>query len=322
MKRFAYRNTATIAEAVSLLKAGNAAILAGGTDILNLLKIGALTNPPETLVNIKNISGLNSISGEAAGLKIGATARLSDIASSKIVRRGYSSLAKAAESAASPPLREMGTIAGNLCQEVQCWYFRRSFLTGTFFDCLRKGGKQCYAVGGDNRYHAILGGKKCFAVCPSDTAIALTALDASIVTNKRNIPIGGFFETLGNVLDKGEIITAIRIPAPKSGTQQVFIKFALRPAIDFAVVSVAAAITIKRRKVSDARIVLGAVAPVPYRAIDAEDVLKGNVIDEPTAEMAAADAVKDALPLSCNKYKIQIAKALVKRAILRNQKQH
>jgi xanthine dehydrogenase YagS FAD-binding subunit len=177
-------------------------------------------------------------------------------------------------------------------------------------------------VGGDNRYHAILGGKKCFAVCPSDIAIALTALDASIVTSKRNIPIGGFFKMLGNVLDKDEIITAIRIPAPKSGMQQVFVKFALRPAIDFALASVAAAITIKRGKVSDARIVMGAVAPVPYRAIGAEDVLKGNVIDEQAAEAAAADAVKDALPLSCNKYKIQIARALVKRAILRNQKQY
>jgi CO/xanthine dehydrogenase FAD-binding subunit len=137
MKRFAYRNTTTITEAVSLLKAGNAAILAGGTDILNLLKMGAFTNPPKTLVNIKNISGMNSIRENSRGLKIGATARLSDIASSEIVQKGYSSLAEAAESVASPPLREMGTIAGNLCQEVQCWYFRRSFLTGTFFDCLR-----------------------------------------------------------------------------------------------------------------------------------------------------------------------------------------
>ena len=316
MKRFAYKNAATIADAVSSLKAGNAAVLAGGTDILNLLKIGALTNPPETLVNIKNISGLDSINEDAQGLKIGAMAKLSDIAASEVVRGKYSALAKAAESVASPPLREMGTIAGNLCQEVQCWYFRRSFLTGTFFDCFRKGGRQCFAVTGDNRYHAILGGKVCFAVCPSDTAIALTALYATIVTNKRSIPIGDFFEVLGNVLNDDEIVTEIRVLTPEPGTKQAFIKFALRPTIDFAVVSVAVAITNKDGKVSDARIVLGAVAPVPYRATDAEETLKGKAISESLAETAAAAAVKDTAPLSNNKYKVQIARTLVKRALL------
>jgi len=316
MKRFAYKNAKTIADAVSVLKSGNASILAGGTDILNLLKVGALTSPPETLVNIKNVPGLDSISENSQGLKIGSVVKLSNIAGSEIVKAKYPVLAKAAGSVASPPLREMGTIAGNLCQEVQCWYFRRSFLTGTFFDCFRKGGRNCFAVTGDNRYHAILGGKVCFAVCPSDTAVALTALDATIVTNQRSIPIGDFFELLGNVLNDDEIITEIQVPAPKSQTKQTFIKFALRPTIDFAIVSVAATITTEAGKVSDARIVLGAVAPVPYRATEAEDVLKGKTISESVAETAAAAAVKDAVPLSNNKYKVQIARALVKRAIL------
>ena len=316
MKRFGYKNATTIADAVSLLKAGNAAVLGGGTDILNLLKVGALTTPPDTLVNIKNISGLDSISEDAQGLKIGAVAKLSDIAASEAVKGKYSALAKAAESVASPPIREMGTIAGNLCQEVQCWYFRRSFLTGTYFDCFRKGGRQCFAVTGENRYHAILGGKVCFAVCPSDTAIALTALDSTIITNMRSIPIGDFFEVLGNVLNDDEIITEIQVPVPKSGTKQTFIKFALRPTMDFAIVNIAVVITTEAGKVSDARIVLGAVAPMPYRATDAEDTLKGKAINETVAETAAAAAVKDAVPLSNNKYKIQIAKTLVKRAVL------
>jgi len=316
MKKFAYKNATTVAEAVSLLRTGHAAVLAGGTDILDLLKVGALTAPPETLVNIKNIPGMDFIREEVAGLRIGATARLSDLASSAVVRSKYPALGRAAGSAASPALREMGTVAGNLCQEVQCWYFRRSFLTGNFFDCLRKGGSQCYAVSGDNRYHAILGAHQCFAVCPSDIAVALTALDAAIITSKRSIPIGGFFQELGNVLDEDEIIVEIQIPAPKSGTRQVFIKFALRPAIDFAVASVAAAITTGLGKVTDARIVLGAVAPVPYRADDAEDALKGNVISEPIAEAAAAAAVKDAAPLLNNKYKVQIIRTLVKNAVL------
>ena len=316
MRRFAYRNTTTVAEAVLLLKAGHAAVLAGGTDIINLLKIGALTSPPQTLVNIKNIPGIDFIRGDADGLEIGATAKLSDIASSEIVKSKYSALARAAGSVASPPIREMGTIAGNLCQQVQCWYFRRSFLTGNFFDCLRKGGSQCYAVTGDNRYHAILGARQCFAVCPSDTAVALAALDAEIVTNKRSIPIGSFFQVQGNVLDEDEIIVEIRVSAPKPGAKQVFIKFALRPTIDFAVASVAAVITTELGKVSDAKIVLGAVAPVPYRASDAENALIGNAVSEWIAEAAAAAAVKEAVPLSNNKYKVQIIRTLVKRAIL------
>lgn len=316
MKRFAYKNATTITDAVSILKTGKAAVLAGGTDILNLMKIGALTDPPETLVNIKNIPGLDSISEDTQCLKIGATARLSDIAEHDVIKEKYSALAKAAESVASPPIREMGTIAGNLCQEVQCWYFRRSFLTGNFFECFRKGGRQCFAATGDNRYHAILGGKTCFAVCPSDIAVALTALDAVIVTNRRNIPIGEFYDVLGNVLDSDEIVNEIQVPIPEPGTKQTFIKFALRPTIDFAIVSAASAITTEAGKVSNARIVLGAVAPVPYRATDAEDALKGKSISESVAETAAAAAVKDAFPLSHNKYKVQIAKTLVKRAIL------
>ena len=169
----------------------------------------------------------------------------------------------------------------------------------------------CYAVTGDNRYHSIIGGKVCFAVCPSDTAIALSALNATIVTNKRSIPIGDFYEVLSNVLDTDEIVTEVQVPAPVAGTKQTFTKFALRKAIDFAIVSVSTAISS-----SDARIVLGAVAPVPYRATAAEDVIRGKAITEALAEEAAAAAVKDAIPLSNNKYKIQIAKVMVKRAIL------
>ena len=269
-------------------------------------------------MNIKNIPGMDFIREDADGLKIGATTRLSDIASSEMIKSKYPSLASASGSVASPLVREMATIAGNLCQEVQCWYFRRSFLTGNFFNCLKKGGTQCYAVAGDNRYHAILGAGQCFAVCPSDMAVALTALDAAIVTNRRSIPIGGFFHVQGRVLERDEIIREIRVPAPKPGARQVFIKFALRPAIDFAVASVAATLTAEFGKVSDARIVLGAVAPVPYRANGAEDILKGNAISEPLAEIAAAAAIKNAVPLSNNKYKVQIIRTLVKRAILFN----
>jgi xanthine dehydrogenase YagS FAD-binding subunit len=316
MQKFAFKNTESVADAVSLLKSGNAAVLAGGTDILNLLKTEALSKSPEVLVNIKNIPGLDTIRKDAGGLKIGALTRVSALASSELIKAEYPALAEAAGSIAAPAIRNMATIAGNLCQEVQCWYFRRSFLTGNTFDCLRKGGKQCYAVSGDNRYHAIFGSKGCFAVCPSDIAIVLTALEATIITSKRSILIGDFFEPLGNVLDSDEIIAGIDVPVLPPGTKQKFLKFTIRPVLDFSIVSAAAVIATNNDRVTDSRIVLGAVAPTPYRATGAEDSVKGKMIDESTAEKAAVEAVRDAKPLSKNKYKVQIAKTLVKRAIL------
>jgi xanthine dehydrogenase YagS FAD-binding subunit len=316
MKKFAFKNTESVAGAASLLKSGNAAVLAGGIDILNLLKTESFSQSPALLVNIKNIPGLDTISETSDGLKIGALARINTIASSELIKAEYPALAEAAGSIAAPAIRNMATIAGNLCQEVQCWYFRRSFLTGNTFDCLRKGGKQCYAVSGDNRYHAILGGKGCFAVCPSDIAVVLTALDTTIITSKRSIPIGDFFETTGNILEGDEIITGIEVPDTPPGTRQKFLKFTLRPALDFSIVSAAVMITTNDGRVTESRIVLGAVAPLPYRAAGAEESLKGKSISQSTAEEAAAEAVRDASPLSKNRYKIQIAKTLVKRAVL------
>ena len=319
MQPFVYKNAATVPEAVSLLKAEDSAVLAGGTDLLNLLKKEALINPPQTLVNIKNIPGLDFIREDAQGLTIGATTKLSAIAASSVVREKYTALAAAAAAVASPPLREMGTISGNICQEVQCWYFRRSFLTGTFFNCRRKGGTACFAIPGDNRYHSIFGGAGgCVAVNPSDIAPVLIALKANIQTTARAIDAGGFFsgDRQTTILKADEIITEIRIPAPHPGTRHTFSKFALRPTIDFAVVNAATAITIEEGRVSEARIVLNAVAPVPRRAKEAEEALIGKVISAETAETAAAALAKGAVPLKDNQYKVQIARTLVKRAIL------
>jgi len=312
MKNFEHIDAKTVSEAVSALGA-KANIIAGGTDLLYTLKDDILPNYPETLVNIKTIPDMDYIKEEGGMLKIGALARIADIATSSVVQGDYAALAEAAGRVASPNIREMGTIGGNICQLARCWYYRNP--NNRFF-CFRKGGPLCFAVAGENRYHAILGGAVCFAVCPSDTAIALTALDATIVTNKRSIPIGDFYEVLGNTLDNNEVVTEVQVPTPASGIKQTFTKFALRKSIDFAIVSVASAITTSGGKVSDARIVLGAVAPVPYRAIGAEDAIKGKAISESLAETAGAAAVAGAVPLSKNNYKIQIAKTLVKRAIL------
>lgn len=319
MERFAYENAVTVADAVNMLKVENVSVLAGGTDILNLMKKSALTNPPRKLVNIKNIPGLDFISEDVQGLTIGATTKLSNIAASSVVIKKYSALAKAAEAVASPPIREMGTIAGNICQEVQCWYYRRAFLTGTFFNCARKSGRTCFAIQGDNRYHSIYGGVRgCVAVNPSDIAPVLIALNAKIKTTARVIEAEKFFtgERKTTVLNHDEIVTEIRIPSPDSGTKQKFIKFAQRPTIDFPIVNAATSITMEGDKVSDARIVLNAVAPVPIRAIRVEDALKGKVISESVVETAVAAIANGTIPLKDNKYKVQIAKTLIKRAIL------
>lgn len=176
MKPYKYQSADTLGTAVSLLKKGKASVLAGGTDILNLLKQGALAEPPQTLVNIKRLTGLKGIVYDRRGLKIGALTTLNELAASEVVQEKYPALAKAASSVAGPTLRNMGTVGGNICQEVQCWYFRRSHLTGTWFNCLRKGGPVCYAMGGDSRFHSIAGGIKvqpsqCSKYCPAGTDI-------------------------------------------------------------------------------------------------------------------------------------------------------
>ncbi|MDA8124937.1 MAG: FAD binding domain-containing protein [Deltaproteobacteria bacterium] len=176
MKPYHYQSAETLGTAVATLKKGKAAILAGGTDLLNVLKQGALAEPPETLVNIKRLPGLRAIAYDRQGLAIGALTTLTELAESPLVKEKYPALAQAASLVAGPTLRNMGTVGGNLCQEVQCWYFRRSHLTGTWFDCLRKGGNLCYAVGGDNRFHSIAGGIKvqpsqCSKYCPAGTNI-------------------------------------------------------------------------------------------------------------------------------------------------------
>ena len=252
---------------------------------------------------------MDYIKEEGGMLKIGALTRLTDIVESSVVQSKWSSLAEAAHLVGTPQLRNMGTIGGNLCQENRCWYFRAE--QNAFF-CFRKGGALCYLTAGRNERHsAILGGAVCFTNSVSDTAIPLTALDATVVTTQRTIAIGDFFVTLGNVLEDNEIVTEIQVPEPAADTKQVFLKWAERKALDFAEVSVAIAVSS-----SDAKIVLGSVAPVPWRATDAEDAVKGQAITESVAAAAGDEAVNGALKLSDNGYKVQLTKTLVKRALL------
>jgi xanthine dehydrogenase YagS FAD-binding subunit len=313
MNNFTHINAKTVAEAASALGSGKAAVIAGGTDLLTTLKDFINPTQPETLVNIKTIPGLDYIKEEGGMLKIGALTRLADIAESAVVQAKWPSLATAAHKVGTPQLRNAGTIGGNLCQECRCWYYRGA---NNYFFCFKKGGTICLAVPGDNTYNAILGGQVCFAVCPSDTAIPLSALNASIVTNKGTKPIADLFVVLGDTLAKDEIITEIQVPAPAAGTKQSFLKFSHRKSWDFAVASAAVAITVAGGTVSDCRIVLGGVSPIPYRATDAEAALKGKAIDDASATAAGAGAVAKAMALPKNKWLIQETKTIVKRAIL------
>ncbi|RJX28501.1 MAG: xanthine dehydrogenase family protein subunit M [Dethiobacter sp.] len=321
MKPFAHVNAGSVDEAAQLLAKyeGKAKLNAGGTDLLGVLKDRILPDYPETIINIKTIPGLNTIEEDEGGISIGALTTLVDIIRSPLIEKYCPLLKEAAGTVASPQIRNIATIGGNLCQDTRCWYYRYPDEIGGMIKCFRKGGKICPAVSGENQYHAVMGAKKCFAVCPSDTAIALTALGATFTAagaeGMCNISVEEFYTPLGNVLTPGEMITAIYIPKPSPVAGQNFLKFTLRKPIDFAIVSVASIITLDQGICTGARIVLGAVAPTPVRALKAEEFLKGKELSEVTAAEAAELALAEAKPLSKNAYKLEIAKTLVKRVV-------
>ena len=354
MKKFKHINATTIEEAVSILASGKAQVIAGGTDLLGVLKDNLLPDYPETVVNIKTIPGMSFIAEVGGMLRIGALTLLDDIALSQTIRQSYTVLAEAAGRVAHPHIREMGTIGGNICQLPRCWYFR---VRDNRFFCRRKGGEACPALTGDARYHSIfgrLGG--CVAVNPSDIAPALIVLDAKIKTTKRVIDAENFFSVEGSrttILDTDEIVREISLPLPDPLSKSAFIKYALRKSIDFPLVNCAALIG-----PTTARICLNAVFNKPYRAFAAEEVITGKLIEdtelhskvhrggdeEPTqtyaavhqgeqrgtnkdgskkaawyeaiADAAGTAAVSGAKALPSNAYKVQIARVLVKRAIL------
>lgn len=321
MRTFNHINVRTMEEAIAALQRykDKARILAGGTDLLGIMKDEMLPQYPEALINIKTILGLEYIRKEDGWLRIGALATLDDIAENSCVVEQYPALAQSARRAASPHLRAMGTLAGNLCQDIRCWYYRNP---NNRFPCLRKGGGRCYAIEGDNRYHSIMGGSVeggCYAVHPSDTAPALIALNAEVVTSKRVIKLKDFFQVdvvKTTVLDFDEIVTEIRIPAPVDGLRSAFFKFSIRKAIDFPIVNCATAILAPAGTIEKARVCLNAISVKPYRAEKAEAILIGKELNEDLAEEAGVAAMVDAKPFERNRYMVQIAKTLIKRSIL------
>jgi xanthine dehydrogenase YagS FAD-binding subunit len=314
LRKFAHVNARTVDEAAAVLQNGNAVAIAGGSDLLGTMRFEVLPNYPDVVVNLKTIPDLAYIREENGMLRIGALTKLEDIARSTLVRDRYTALAQAAFRVGTPHIREMGTLGGNICQLTRCWYFRKE---DNRFHCIRKGGKTCYAMAGDNRFHSLFGAvKSCLAVNPGDTAPALVALAAKMRTNKRVIDAEKFWDMMvpgTTVLEIGEIVTEIQVPVRAAGAKSGFVKFALRKSIDFPVVNCAAAVSN-----GVATICLNAVHNKPYRALPAEEAMKGKAVDAKNAEAAGVAAVSDAraLPGDRNKWKIPIAQAMVKRAIL------
>ena len=319
MNKFTHINATSLEEAVSILQryGSKANILAGGTDLFGKLKDEVMPAYPEALVNLKTIPGLDFIRQEDDMLKIGALTRLADIAAEPIIQSKYAALAEAAGRTASTHLREMGTLGGNLCQDIRCWYYRSP---NNRFPCLRKSGGRCYALDGDDRYHSIFGGSVeagCIAVHPSDTAPALIALDAQIQTTRRIVSARDFFrvdECRTTILDDDEIVTEIHVPQPAG--KSAFAKFALRKAIDFPIVNGAAMIVVSDGVVRAANLCLNAVYVIPYKATLAEQALLGRPLDESSAQAAADAAVSNARPRHRNQFMVEIARALVKKLVL------
>ena len=324
MKSFENIDAKSVKEAVSLLQKfhqqkKSAAVVGGGSEYLQLMKDRVVN--PDYVVNLKTIPGLNYIKEERGGFRIGALATLAEIEEHPAVREKLLILSDAAGEAASPQIRNAGTIAGNICQRPFCWYFRSSN-----FNCLRKGGQLCYTVTGDGRFHAVLGGGPSYIVHPSDTAPALVALNAQIkiagAAGEKTMPLEKFFVLPSvdfkreNILSPAEIVTEIYVPYPKSGSKGFYHKVRERLAWDHAIVAVATVVQSSGGVARDARVVLGGVAPIPWRAPKAEEFLRGKKIDEETAQKAGDIALEGARPLKDNVYKVGMAKSLVQRALL------
>lgn len=319
MRPFEHINALDLRTAIALLSEASTEAIAGGTDLLGELK--ARLRSPKRLVNLKTLSKLGEISySPRAGLKIGALVTLSEIEQHSVIREKFPILAQAASSAATLQLRNMGTVGGNLCQKPRCWYYRNRL-----FPCWLKGGEKCFAEDGENKYHAILGADRCHAVHPSDLAPALIALDASVRVVGPDLDGEISLEELYTkptasrrqmtILGPGELIAEVHVPTPKEGARGVYLKAMERGSWSFALVSVAAQLCCEGEHIADARLVLGGVAAIPWRAKDSERILLGQKFSEELAERAAAAAVAGAQPLRENEYKVPLAQGLVKRAL-------
>lgn len=320
MKNFQYGKPASLEQAAAFLGKGDPSVfvMAGGTDLLGEIKEGLIA--PTVVIDLKAVPGLAYIKKDKDGLAVGALTTIAELAEDEGVQKEYRALHEAAKAVASPQLRNMGTVGGNLCQRPRCWYYRDASVV-----CSKKGGAKCYAEKGRNKYHAIFAGGFCWAVYPSDLAPALIALDAKVVLasakGERTVPLAEFYAPpivnvrRENVLNGQEIFKEVRVPPAKSNERSAYLKFIERGSWDFAVVSAAVKARLAGTTIEDIRIVCGGVAPIPWRLRKAEDALKGRKASEAAARQAATMALKDAAPLAENGYKVELLETIVARAV-------
>ena len=322
MKAFSYTRAATPQEAVRAVNGGGEAFIAGGTNLLDLMKGGVAR--PVMLIDVTHIAGLDTVDAlPDGGLRIGALVRNSDAADHPRVRSGYPLLSQALLAGASAQLRNMATVGGNLMQRTRCPYF----YDPAFAQCNKRDpGSGCAAIGGDNRMHAILGASAhCVAVNPSDMSVAFAALDAVVRTSgprgERQIPFASFHRLPGDrpdldtTLEPGELITAVDLPPPQFADHAHYVKVRDRASYAFALVSVAAALRMDGARIEHARIALGGVAHKPLRATAAEQHLAGREPTDAALREAAALALRDAQPLDGNAFKVALAQRAIVRAV-------
>jgi xanthine dehydrogenase YagS FAD-binding subunit len=314
MPSFSYVRAASVKEAIRHLGVEGSRACAGGSDLLGCLRDGVFG--VGTVVSLGGLDELQGIAETAdGGVGIGALTTIAEVAANPLVRQRYRGLAQAASEVASPQLRHQGTLGGNICQKPRCWYYRGDF------QCLRKGGSGCYAVDGENQYHAIFGGDLCYVVHPSDTAPALVALQAGVriagPNGSRTEPLEGFHVAPGQdptretVLEAGEIVTEILLPAPVAGLRSSYRKVRARRAWDFALAGVALALAFEGDVVQRARVVLSGAAPIPWRCPEVEKIIVGQRLDAETVARAQEAVVAGAVPLEHNGYKIPLFRGLV-----------
>jgi xanthine dehydrogenase YagS FAD-binding subunit len=323
MKTFANKNPQTLEQAVSLVQQARKdgqtpSVVGGGSDLLGMVKEFLIK--PDVLVNLKTIKGLDQVAQTAGGVNIGGLITLDTLGSHPLIRSQYSVLAEAAETVATPQIRNVGTLAGNVCQRPWCWYFRNGF------PCLKNGGDTCFSIVGDNRFHAIFGGGPSYIVHPSDTAPALVALDAKFrivgPSGGRIVPAADFFvlpqkdATKENVLAADEVLAGVQLAAAHAGRRSTYNKVLDREAWTHAVVSAAVVLDMDNEVCRRASIVLGGVAPIPWRLPNVERLLTGQRITPELAAKAGEAAIVGAQKLSKNAYKLPMTKALVRRTVL------
>jgi xanthine dehydrogenase YagS FAD-binding subunit len=323
MKTFANANARDLKQAATLSsdarRGGRTPAFAGaGSDLLALVKERIVE--PDVIVHLRNIAGLDQVTANgSSGVTIGGQITLDTLASNATIRKDYAVLAEAAGTVATPQIRNVGTLAGNLCQRPWCWYFRNGF------PCFKAGGNQCFSASGENQFHAIFGGGPSFIVHPSDTAPAMVALGATFrivgPTGERTIPASDFFvlprqnAARENSLKDDEVLASIQLPAPRAGTRSTYYKVMDREAWTHAVVSAAIVLEMDGDTCRSARVVLGGVAPIPWRVPEAEKMLAGQRVTQELALRVGEAAVAGATPLAKNKYKVPLTKTIVERTV-------